>query len=120
VALAALGLVPRTARAATTLAAADPLASRLRAIVPHLDSAVVIGREYLRVAPGERESGRLWALISDGWSAAAIDAEGDALRRRLDERTRQDFAEGRIVTVHGWMLSATEARLCGLVALGLE
>jgi hypothetical protein len=31
----------------------------------------------------------------------------------LDSLVRSDFAAGRIVRVNGWVLSATEARLCG-------
>jgi hypothetical protein len=36
------------------------------------------------------------------------------------QRVRQDFVDGAIVNVDGWILSATEARLYGLVALARE
>jgi hypothetical protein len=35
-------------------------------------------------------------------------------RAQLTARVRGDFAAGRIVVLEGWMLSATEARLCAL------
>jgi len=35
-------------------------------------------------------------------------------RAQLAARVREDFAAGRIVMLDGWMLSATEARLCAL------
>jgi hypothetical protein len=37
------------------------------------------------------------------------------LRRRVDRRIRADFAAGRVVSVDGWVLSRTEARLYALV-----
>jgi hypothetical protein len=37
----------------------------------------------------------------------------DVLQRRI----RQDFVEEKVVKLQGWILSATEARLCALTAL---
>jgi len=91
--------------------------TRLKELVPHTDSAVVIGREYLRVASAHWKPERLATLISSCCGERAFDSGVEALRRSLARRTRQDFAEGQIVRIHGWMLSVTEARLCGLVAL---
>ena len=110
-------------RASAAVAHRAPPDSRLvgiKELVPHTESAVVIGREYLRVAPAERDPGRLAALISSCCGEPVFDSDGEALRRSLARRTRQDFAEGQIVRLHGWMLSVTEARLCGLVALCVE
>jgi hypothetical protein len=83
------------------------------------DSAVVIGSAYLRSTPDEREPGRLADLIASRCGEGVFDLDGEALRRCLGRRTRQDFADGRVVTIHGWMLSVTEARICGLAALVL-
>jgi len=119
--LGLLGLGPlRAPTAVADRTPSDPRTTRLKKIVPHTESAVVIGREYLRVAPADREPERLAALISSCCGERVFDSDGDALRRSLVRRTRQDFAEGQIVRVHGWMLSVTEARLCGLVALCVE
>lgn len=119
--LGLLGLGPlRASVAVAHRTAPDPRLIRLREIVPHTESAVVVGREYLRMAPAERDPGRLAALISSCCGEGLFDSDGEALRRSLVRRTRKDFAEGQIVRLHGWMLSVTEARLCGLVALYLE
>jgi len=40
-----------------------------------------------------------------------------ALKQALAVKQRQDFEHGRVVRVRGWILSATEAQLCSLVAL---
>lgn len=119
--LGLLGLGPlRVSAAVAHRTAPDPRPIRLTELVPHTESAVVVGREYLRRAPAERDPGRLAALISSCCGEGVFDSDGEALRRSLVRRTRQDFAEGQIVRLHGWMLSVTEARLCGLVALCLE
>jgi len=40
-----------------------------------------------------------------------------ALAQAVRERSRDDFRDGRIVTVDGWMLSLTETRVYALAAL---
>lgn len=45
------------------------------------------------------------------WSSAS------ELARSIRERSRDDFRDGRIVTVDGWMLSLTETRVYALAAL---
>ena len=37
---------------------------------------------------------------------------------RFDDQVRRDFRDGDILRMGGWLLSRTELRLCGLVALG--
>ena len=39
------------------------------------------------------------------------------LRQRISIRVRNDFAEGAVINVEGWVLSVTEARLYALAAL---
>ena len=45
------------------------------------------------------------------------DAELEVSIRR---RVREDFAQGRVVRLDGWILSSTEARLCALTALAAQ
>ena len=42
---------------------------------------------------------------------------GDDLVSALRSKVGEDFRWSRLVSVEGWMLAETEARLCGLVAL---
>jgi hypothetical protein len=48
---------------------------------------------------------------AEGWTSAI------ALKHSVRERSRDDFREGRIVIVDGWMLSLTETRVYALAAL---
>jgi hypothetical protein len=99
-------------------AAARPaLGAALENLLPDTDSAVAVGRAYLRRHPGDRDQKRVQHLLS-----AALGGHPEALapvvlRARVRDRIRQDFAESRIAIVDGWILSVTEARLCALVAL---
>jgi hypothetical protein len=97
----------------------DPLGSRLEVLLRHKESAIIIGREYLHQVPQEKDRQILLDLISSGCGERAFDSDGDQLRDRLRLRTRQDFEEGQIIRIHGWILSVTEARLCALAALVL-
>lgn len=91
------------------------VASRLAALIPHADSAARIGGRYLALTPAEADRGLLVASILGREEHEAV---GDAVLRRVISDSRQrDFIDGNTVSVDGWVLSRTEARLCALVAL---
>lgn len=95
-------------------------AAQLSGVLRHQDAAGEIGRAYLRGHPSEADAERLVAGITGEWEQgpAELDRLGrDALRLRLREQIRTDFAQSRTVLVDGWVLSASEARLFGLSAL---
>ncbi len=70
-------------------------------------SARAIGRRYLRTHPASSELQVTRLLLRPGADRG----------RRIRERIAADFAAGRVVILDGWVLAATEARLCALSAL---
>jgi hypothetical protein len=98
----------------------EPESARLVRLLTQTDSARVIGREYLRLAPEERDPTVLASLVAgrlaDDPHVMSI-ATDTQLRLLLLNSTCRDFAEGLTITLDGWMLSRTEARLYGLAAL---
>lgn len=84
-------------------------------------SARALGAEYLRLFPNEDDDTRLVRRLAGGrrreseWEQLAA-ADPDALFARVRECHRDDFAAGRTVSLRGWVLSETEARLCALAA----
>ena len=98
----------------------DPLASKLNGFFHDKDSARVVGREYLRIVPAEADALKLAELICAGRPeryAELSHASMVKVRRMLLHQQREDFDQGRIVNVKGWILSQTEARLCALATL---
>jgi hypothetical protein len=96
------------------------LARRLVEVFRRRQSAVAIGRAYIRgVAEAPRVEGLLQEVVADLDPPAneLRRAPQPVLRQTLHARIRQDFAEGQTVRVDGWVLSRTEAKLCGLAAL---
>lgn len=78
-----------------------------------LSAAQAVGREYLRCFPAEADKALLASRI-----CGPGDGDGFRLTRPwLSRQTRQDFEAGRVVELQGWVLSATEARLCALSVL---
>lgn len=76
-------------------------------------AVVAVGRSYLFAVPGATHADDLRRdLALDGSATSAVPVDAD-----LDAAVRDDFGEGRIVLLDGWMLSRTEARLAALVAL---
>ena len=96
------------------------LPTRLTALLAHTESAKVIGGEYLLKYPLEAAVDTLLdqiaarVVVSDVGLFSPTDHQ---LREQLDRLVRADFAADRIVKLRGWVLSATEARLCALAAL---
>jgi len=108
------------ARAWLPTAGSRPNAARLLAVLGRPDSAAVVGRAYLAGHPGEADRDRLAARLDHALRCQDCDparARIEQLRTALVGQIRADFAAARVVTVDGWVLSETEARLCGLAAL---
>lgn len=78
-----------------------------------------VGRAYLDDHPDEADERALVRLLDEepGWQGVW---EGSPARiAELARRTiRRDYQRGRTVPVDGWILSRTEARLCGLTTFG--
>jgi len=81
-----------------------------------LDAALVVGRGYLATLASQPSAGGLAALV---FGAGPVGAPVDvaSLTARVRERRNQDFIDGNLVTVNGWLLAVTEARLCALAVL---
>jgi hypothetical protein len=83
-------------------------------------SARVIGEAYLQSAPDEASVAFLEQAIRNTIAAAGVGAGASTappLGQLLQERITADFSAGQMVSVKGWMLARTEARLCALMAL---
>jgi hypothetical protein len=96
------------------------LAALLATFAPDTDSAKVVGHEYLRHYPAEAHAAVLVERIflGDGHRRAAfVQANAGARRALVGQLIREDFAQGRIVQVRGWMLSHTETRLCAIAVV---
>jgi hypothetical protein len=84
-----------------------------------LKSASAIGSACLNYLPTSTAE----QLANEILAIASCDAEAmknrEALRRQIINRVRGDFAKGAIISVDGWLLSLTEARVYALVTLSL-
>jgi hypothetical protein len=95
------------------------LATRLRSLLPHDAAAVALGTRYLVQTPSEASPERLVAALAAGRRGGVMAGLGHRrLGALLARRIRSDFAAGRTVAVHGWIVSLTEARLAALVVIG--
>ena len=97
----------------------QPAAERLAGLLSQRQSARVVGAAYLEAAPSEARVGSLVDAIAASLEggASALRVEERELRGLLANRVERDFKEDAIVCLRGWILSRTEARLCGLAAL---
>jgi hypothetical protein len=102
--LGAAALLPWPATAAVT----DP--TDLLSVLSDPRGAARIGASYLALHPGEADAAALSARLLDETGPGA---PADRLRRRI----AADYAARRTVSVDGWILSATEARLTALAHL---
>ena len=121
--LACIGAVvsfPAVASSRTaTISPIESLALRLPEALKHSASAKVLGQRYLELTPREANVKTLAALIgrTPENTARLLHAGRNQLRTLLVAQQRLDFGSGRTVSMDGWILSETEARLCALVVL---
>ena len=125
--LAAAGLIalaPGAASGATAAAldSVQPLTTRLRGLFTNTKSANAVGLRYLAAAPGEADARLLTGLICGTRDRyrRLMEADSGRLRELLIEQQKQDFGNGRVVTLEGWILSETEVRLCAIAAITPE
>lgn len=99
--------------------ALSPLSNRLNGLLAAKESARVVGRRYLQLFPHEADTHRLTQLIcrSERRYERLARVDTSALHDILARQQRLDFRNRRIVTIDGWTLSETEARLCAISAL---
>jgi cytochrome c-type biogenesis protein CcmE len=78
-----------------------------------------IGSAYLQQTTGENDAGRLAGLIMQDSSGRPADQvlDREHINVELTQHIANDFRNGNIVVVKGWVLSHTEARLCALLTL---
>lgn len=69
-----------------------------------------LGAHYRAQTPTENTAAALRAAINNNRGSRL-------LRRSIDDAVHEDFANGRIVLVDGWVLSITEARQAALLSL---
>jgi hypothetical protein len=115
----AMLLVPGRFRwaAAAGEAADGKLARRmLAAVLGDPRRAHSIGRACLKALPETESSADSLMLALDADRMRALSAS--ALRSLARTQVRRDFAEGAVISVEGWVLSATEVRIYALAALG--
>jgi hypothetical protein len=94
------------------------IAARLAALISAHNSGRAIGLAYIAKVP--EEAGRelvLHHLTRTLQLAANPSPAENELRSRLTSAVSQDFATGQTVTLDGWVLSRTEARLGALIAM---
>jgi len=97
----------------------DPLLAAIEGLFEDPASARVVGAAWLLEQPEVLDSTRLLAALADDRVDEArglARSDPAALLARLRERHREDFASDRTTEVGGWVLSLTEARVCGLLA----
>jgi hypothetical protein len=76
------------------------------------ETLVEMGALYRNLTPGERTEEALVAVLfpkAQGTAASTVEW--------VKERIRDDFREGDLVMLDGWMLSRTEARQCALYSI---
>lgn len=82
-------------------------------VLTNKSGARLIGKVYLSAYPDERNK---TLILKDLLGPTKLHGPDD-LRRRIAKRREQDFIEGEVVVVDGWILAKSEARAAALTVL---
>ena len=112
-ALAAGGLLP-----ATLQAAGADVTARLTSALSDPTSASRLGRAYLAAHPEEADSEALAQRLEQALEARGAPAgDRDELIAGLNVLVQDEYVTAPLVSVDGWLLAQSEARLYALAAL---
>ena len=98
----------------------DGAAFDLLRVFGNMASATAVGRAYLAAYPAQASVEALTADLVGGLTAVTPQwrtLSKTELQAALRAQIRSDFAAERTVKLQGWLVSLTEAQLCGLAAL---
>jgi len=103
-----LGAAPRSENAR------ERVRKKLVSLLHDPQRAREVGAVYLQSPPGQRAPPLVLAetVLAETGAAAGI----EAIRRYVVARIRRELEEVQVVSLDGWIVSPTEARLCALVA----
>jgi hypothetical protein len=122
--LSALAVLPASQAIAwrgRPVAGRDILAVSAAGLISDRQGAIAVGRSYLAQYPNEADLDRLidalFAGMPQAQSRDGVETEVQAIRGWVAAHIEEDFRRARIVTVGGWILARSEARLCALASL---
>jgi hypothetical protein len=117
------GLIATFGVARMSAARTQPEVDTAQALVDSIkmdrDAALGIAIPHWRRLPEERNVKQLLARFGEANGdivSVATSTDRGTLRRLLRQRIRDDFSRGQTINIDGWVLSATEVRLCALTA----
>ena len=84
---------------------------RLLSHIWDTDTITSIGNSYVFQTPKENSENELAKALIDN-----ISGSPEEMANSLTEKVANDFENGNIVMIDGWILSRTEARQCGLLS----
>lgn len=76
------------------------------------DTISTVGKAYLTDRPDENNERALEKLLT-----GSLSADANQIPELLQQRIVQDYKQGKMVVVEGWLLSVTEARQCALFSI---
>jgi hypothetical protein len=94
--------------------ACESVRKRLLSLRHEPERAREMGAVYLRSPPGR--FARPVELAEAVLAEMGPDATNEAIRRDIVARIRRELQEVQVISLDGWIVSPTEARLSGLVA----
>jgi hypothetical protein len=96
--------------------ACERVRKKLVSLLHEPERARKVGEVYLQSPPG-RLAPPL-ELAETVLAEMGPDASNEAIRRDISARIRRELQEVQVISLDGWIISPTEARLCGLAAAG--
>ena len=98
----------------------DPFCVCVVRMIKKTQSVKLIGKEYLAMCPQEYDSKTLIREITQNSNRIYrqyLKGDSKKVHAILRQQVREDFRSNQTIILHGWVLSKTEARICGLAHL---
>jgi hypothetical protein len=94
----------------------ERMRNRLVSLLHEPARASTVGAVYLQSPVGQRSPPL--TLVKTVLAEMGPDAGKESMRLHIAGRIRRELHEARVISLDGWIMSPTEAWLCGLAAAG--
>ena len=76
-----------------------------------------IGTNYIQLIPEENELSTIGRQIFRNEAGQLVEPNAVAIEKLINEKMQNDFQADNTMMVDGWIISITEARVCGILSL---
>jgi hypothetical protein len=76
-----------------------------------------IGIKYMQLIPQENDLSTIGKHLFKNEAGQLVDPDAASIEKLINEKMQKDFQAENTMMIDGWVISVTEARVCGVLSI---